>query len=76
MEKYNPSKKVTTKDGTIMWVWEGKLHNIEEPAVIHPNGRKEYYIHGIKYTEKQWKEAKRNRTGLPFYKQPGMNVRN
>jgi hypothetical protein len=76
MEKYNPSKKVTTKDGTIMWVWEGKLHNIEEPAVIHPNGRKEYYIHGIKYTEKQWKEAKRNRTGLPFYKQSGMNVRN
>jgi hypothetical protein len=76
MEKYNPSKKVTTKDGTIMWVWEGKLHNIEEPAVIHPNGRKEYYIHGIKYTEKQWKEAKRNRTGLPFYKQSGMNIRN
>jgi hypothetical protein len=71
----NPSKKITTSDGTVRWVWEGKLHNTEGPAVIYENGRKEYHIHGIQYTEKQWKEAKRNRSGLPFYKQPNSKAR-
>jgi len=32
------------------------------------NRKREYYIHGIKYTEHGWSEARRNRSGLPWYK--------
>ena len=68
--KYEPSRKLTKADGTIAWVWEGKLHNWEGPALIPEgdNRKREYHIHGIQYTEDGWKEARRNREGLPWYK--------
>jgi len=34
--------------------------------------KREYYLHGIQKTEDEWKEARRNREGLPWYKNPGM----
>jgi hypothetical protein len=74
--KYEFTKKLKKADGTVAYVWEGKLHNWEGPALIHPDGKKEYHLHGIPYTLDGWKEARRNREGLPFYKQSGMNVRN
>ena len=69
-EKYEPSKKLTKADGTIAYIWEGKLHNWEGPALIPEgdNRKREYHIHGVKYTEEGWKEARRNREGLPWYK--------
>ena len=68
--KYEPSRKLTKADGTIAWVWEGKLHNWEGPALIPEgdNRKREYHLHGIQYTEDGWKEARRNREGLPWYK--------
>jgi hypothetical protein len=69
-EKYQPSRKITTVDGTIMYTFDGKLHNWNGPALI-PEGNKrkrEYYLNGIKMTEAQWKEALKNREGLPWYK--------
>ena len=69
-QKYEPSRKITTADGTIMYTFDGKLHNWEGPALI-PEGNKrkrEYYLNGIKMTEAQWKEALKNREGLPWYK--------
>ena len=69
-EKYQPSRKLTTADGTIMYTFDGKLHNWNGPALI-PEGNKrkrEYYLNGIKMTETQWKEALKNREGLPWYK--------
>jgi hypothetical protein len=69
-EKYQPSRKITTADGTIMYTFDGKLHNWNGPALI-PEGNKrkrEYYLNGIKMTEAQWKEALKNREGLPWYK--------
>ena len=69
-KKYQPSRKITTADGTIMYTFDGKLHNWEGPALI-PEGNKrkrEYYLNGIKMTEAQWKEALKNREGLPWYK--------
>jgi hypothetical protein len=69
-EKYQPSRKLTTADGTIMYTFDGKLHNWEGPALI-PEGikrKREYYLNGIKMTEAQWKEALKNREGLPWYK--------
>jgi len=61
--KYEPSKKLTKADGTVAYVWEG-------PALIPEgdNRKREYHIHGIQYTEDGWKEARRNREGLPWYK--------
>jgi hypothetical protein len=69
-EKYQPSRKITTADGTIMYTFDGKLHNWNGPALI-PEGNKrkrEYYLNGIKMTETQLKEALKNREGLPWYK--------
>ena len=49
-KSYKPSKKLTTADGTIMYTFDGKLHNWEGPALIPEgnNRRREYYINGIK----------------------------
>jgi hypothetical protein len=75
--KYQPSRKITTSDGTIMFMFDGKLHNWEGPAVI-PQGNnrlREYYLNGIKYTEEEWKERLRTREGLPWYKGSGAQAR-
>ena len=75
MEKDNEwpvPRVIKTEDGTIMRIWDGKLHSWDEPALI-PQGAKrlrEYYLYGIKYSESEFKEVVRNRTGLPWYKQP------
>jgi hypothetical protein len=68
--KYEPSRKLTKEDGTIAYVWENKLHNWEGPAYIPQgdNRKREYHLHGIPYTEDGWKEARRNREGLPWFK--------
>jgi hypothetical protein len=34
--------------------------------------KREYYIHGIRKTEDEWKEARRDREGLPWYKNPSL----
>ena len=71
------SRKVTTADGTIMYTFDGKLHNWEGPARI-PEGNnrlREYYIYGIQKTEEEWKEAKRSGKGLPWYKDPRFKSR-
>ena len=77
MEKDNvwPEPRVIkTEDGTIMRVWDGKLHSWDHPALI-PQGVKrlrEYYLYGILHTEEEWKEKRRDITGLPCYKNPAM----
>jgi hypothetical protein len=79
MEKkeFKPSRKITTADGTIMYMFDGKLHNWDGPALIPEgnNRKREYYINGIKMSETQWKEALKGREGLPFYKQSGGGTR-
>ncbi len=69
-QKYQPSRKLTRPDGTIMYLFDGKLHNWEGPALI-PEGnirRREYYLNGIQYTEEKYKEVLKTREGLPWYK--------
>jgi len=69
--KYAPSRKLTKADGTIAYVFDNKLHNWEGPALL-PQGdtrKREYYLNGIQLTEDQWKEMKKEREGLPWYKQ-------
>ena len=77
MERDNKWPKPTrtrTPDGTVLHHWDGKLHNWEGPALI-PEGvyrNREYYIYGIRYSEEEWKEIKRDRNGVPWYKNPAM----
>jgi len=78
MEKeYQKAKKITTADGTILYTFNGKLHNWEGPALL-PQGNKrkrEYYINGIKMSELEWKAALKSREGLPWYKGSSANAR-
>jgi len=75
--KYQKSRKLTKTDGTIMYTFDGKLHNWEGPALI-PEGnarKREYYLNGIKYTEAKWKDLCKEREGLPWYKGSGAKAR-
>lgn len=76
-QKYQPSRKITTADGTIMYMFDGKLHNWEGPALIPQgdNRKREYYLNGIKMSQEQWKEALKGREGLPWYKGSGAKAR-
>ncbi len=76
-EKYQPSRKITTADKTVMYMFDGKLHNWEGPALIPQgdNRKREYYINGIKMSQEQWKEALKGREGLPWYKGSGAKAR-
>lgn len=62
-------------DGTIRYVKDNKLHNAEGPALIHPDGKEEYYINGFFLTKDDFKKRKKEGTGLPFYKQSGNKMR-
>ena len=71
------SRKLTTADGTIMYMFDGKLHNWEGPALI-PEGnmrKREYYLNGIQMSESEYKDALRRREGLPWYKGSSANAR-
>jgi hypothetical protein len=70
-KKYVPSRKLTKPDGTIAYVFDNKLHNWDGPALLPEgdNRKREYYLNGIKLTENQWKEMRKEREGLPWYKQ-------
>ena len=71
------SRKITTADGTIIYMFNGKLHNWEGPALI-PEGnmrKREYYLNGIKMSEPEYKDALRRREGLPWYKGSSSNAR-
>jgi len=71
------SRKITTADGTIMYMFDGKLHNWEGPALIPEgnNRKREYYLNGIKMSEAEYKDALRRREGLPWYKGSSANAR-
>jgi|TARA_Y100000114_G_scaffold96081_1_gene89385 hypothetical protein len=73
-EKWELSKTLKKADGTIAVVWEGKLHNWDGPALIpEGNNRKaEYHIYGIKYSKEEWNERRKQRTGVPYYKNQSM----
>ena len=68
------SQKLKKKDGTVAYVWDGKLHNWEGPALIpEGNTRKaEYYLYGVKMDKDTWSETRRQREGVPYYKNQSM----
>lgn len=76
-QEYEKGRKITQADGTVMFIFDGKLHSWEGPALIPQgnNRKREYYLNGIQYSEKDWKERVKGRTGLPFYKGSGSGTR-
>ena len=70
-------KLIKPEDGTIAYVVTiigiTKLHNWDGPALINKEKKiKEYYLHGFQCTLDDWKEMKRERAGLPWYKNPSL----
>ncbi len=53
-----------------------KMHNGDGPAVEplteEDKSKKEYYLYGKKLTLEQWEGARKNREGLPWYKNASM----
>ena len=55
---------------------ENKLHSWDGPALINETqNKKEYYLNGIEHSEDSWKEIRKEREGLPWYKQSGSTVK-
>lgn len=73
-KKFGQTRRLVKIDGTVAYVWEGKLHSWEGPALIPEgdNKQREYYIHGIQYSQEEWDELKKDRQGIPFYKNQSM----
>ena len=63
------SKKLKKADGTIAYVWDGKLHNWEGHALI-PEGNERKGEH----TKDEWSEVRKQREGLPYYKNQSMKA--
>lgn len=70
-----PTKRLKKPDGTIVYIWERKLHNWDDAAVIHPDGKKEYYLFGFQYTKDEWLDRKRDVNGVPPAKDPKFETR-
>jgi hypothetical protein len=75
MSKLEPVKRLKTPDGTIMYYLDGKLHNWDDVAVIHPNGKKEYWLFGYRYTKDEFMDRKREVNGIPPAKDPKYDTR-
>jgi hypothetical protein len=68
-------KRLKSVDGRIVHYLDGKLHNWEEPAVVHPDGKKEYWLFGIQYTKDEFMDRKRDTNGVPPAKDPKYDTR-
>ena len=75
MAKDTGVKRMKTIDGKIVYHLDGKLHNWEEPAVIHPDGKKEYWLFGYQYTKDEFMDRKRDSNGVPPAKDPKYDTR-
>jgi hypothetical protein len=60
------------ESGSAAW----KYHNWEGPAIepIEKDSEhsKEYYLYGNQLTFEEWSEVRKEREGLPWYKNPSM----
>ena len=51
MEKYTVT---VSDDGTRKWYSDGLYHRVDGPAVEYADGSKEWWIDGVKYTEREF----------------------
>ena len=74
-KKLEPTRRLKKPDGTIVHVWNGKLHNSDDAAVIYPDGKKEWWIFGFQYTKDEFLDRKRDTNGIPPAKDPKYDTR-
>ena len=74
-QKLEPTRRLKKPDGTIVYVWNGKLHNADDAAVIHPDGKKEWWLFGFQYTKDEFLDRKREEKGIPPAKDPKYDTR-
>lgn len=67
MSKINV-RKITSSDGVVRYIKDGKLHNADGPAVVYPDGKEEYHLNGFQFTKDEFKKRKKEGEGLPWYK--------
>jgi hypothetical protein len=75
MSKKVEIRKIKSPDGSIRYIKDGKLHNADGPAVIHPDGKEEYHLNGFQYSKDEYKKRKKEGEGLPFYKSSSGKMR-
>ena len=61
-------RKITSPDGIVRYIKDGKLHNADGPAVIYTDCKEEYHLNGFQFTKDEFKKRKKEGVGLPFYK--------
>ena len=48
--------RTVNKVGGVVWYKDGLLHRTDGPAVEYPNGSKEWWVNGVKLSEKEFME--------------------
>ena len=56
-----------------------KIHNWEKAAIREYSKdsgrvRKRYFLYGIEYSEEEFKDSVKERSGLPWYKNPSIQI--
>ena len=51
---------------------EEHMSKLRSQGLRIPKKIKEYYLHGFQCTLEDWKEMKKERAGLPWYKNPSL----
>lgn len=74
-QKLEPTRRLKKPDGTIIYHLGGKIHNWDDAAVIHPDGKKEYWLFGFQYTKDEFLDRKREEKGIPPAKDPKYDTR-
>lgn len=74
-QSLEPVRRLKKPDGTVVYMLNNKLHNWEDAAVIHPDGKKEYWLFGFQYTKDQFLDRKRDTNGVPPAKDPKYDSR-
>ena len=74
-QKLEPVKRLKKPDGTVVHYLNGKIHNWDDAAVIHPDGKKEWWIFGFQYTKDEFLDRKREEKGIPPAKDPKYDTR-
>ena len=73
LHRSNDLPAIEFANGSKLYYVNGKKHRDNNlPAYISLNGSKEYYLYGIQYSLDDFKAAVRDRTGLPWYKNPSL----
>jgi hypothetical protein len=74
-EKNQAVRTIKTPDGDLIKTFNGKFHCMDGPAIVRANGKKEYFINGFEYSEKDYKLALRDQKGVPPMKDPRFKTR-